>query len=110
MDFQVETINIPDNIKRIEDYTFRISGLTRVIIPSTVLQIGERAFSNCTSLEEFYLEHEIPPQFGSYCFSINEGNTPTLYTIYFRNKTVYDALTTKHYDETYGTKSTNYSW
>ena len=47
----LKSFTIKSTIKRIEQWAFRDSGLTSVIIPSSVTSIQEHAFVNSTSLE-----------------------------------------------------------
>ena len=52
---EITTIEIPDNITRIGDYSFRGQYLTTLNVPDSVTYIGDSAFNNCTNLTEITL-------------------------------------------------------
>lgn len=47
----VQTINLPKNLKEIGEYAFVNCGLTNLVIPNNVTQIGEGCFQACNRLE-----------------------------------------------------------
>lgn len=47
----VQTINLPKNLKEIGEYAFVNCGLTNLVIPNNVTQIGEGCFQVCNRLE-----------------------------------------------------------
>lgn len=47
----VQTINLPKNLKEIGEYAFAGCGLTNLVIPNNVTQIGEGCFQVCNRLE-----------------------------------------------------------
>jgi len=52
----LESIVIPENVKKIEPSAFADSGLTSITIPKNITVIGKAAFSGCTSLLNVYFE------------------------------------------------------
>jgi hypothetical protein len=83
------------------------SSLTSITIPESVTSIGYWAFYECTNLSEVYFEETTSPTFEPYCFSKSSGEK---ITFYFKNSSVYNSFTTKYYDDSYGEKSTDYTW
>lgn len=64
----LEEIIIPEGVEVIYDHTF--SGcirLSKVVLPSTVTQIGTAAFQGCEALKDFELPHNVR-QIGKYAF------------------------------------------
>ena len=48
------TVNIPNNITKIESHAFeRCQSLKKIIIPDSVTEIGSGAFAGCNSLDKF---------------------------------------------------------
>lgn len=91
--------------------------LKNITIPSSIKNIGENAFYGCYKAENIYFKGEESINFGSKCFGkiVNgvedDENWDYGQTMFhFKNSTVANSFTTNHYDETYGTKSTNYNW
>lgn len=58
-DGNLQTIELPKGLKTIGDWAFAESGLTKIKIPESVLEIGENAFINCTSLESVTLPSDL---------------------------------------------------
>ena len=54
----LENINIPRSVVKIETYAFSSEKLTSITIPSSVTYVDENAFYNCTNLTEIRLESE----------------------------------------------------
>ena len=99
---------IPSSVTSIGEYAFAgCTSLTSIVIPSSVTSIGEYAFYGCTALDTVYFNQTTKPIFGSICFKKFSGVKTTFY---FKNSTVASAFTTSHYNASYGTKSTDYSW
>ena len=55
----LKNITLPDTLKVIEEYAFAISGLTSLIIPNSVTEIGKRAFFDCSGLTSIVLSDNI---------------------------------------------------
>ena len=53
----LENLDIPTSVNRIEAQAFENSGLSRIVIPATVMYIEQYAFNNCYSLS--YAEFEV---------------------------------------------------
>ena len=51
-DAKTGSYNIPNTVKRIENYAFEKADLDRVVIPESVKEIGYSAFAYCTSLAD----------------------------------------------------------
>ena len=63
---------IPDSVTEIGQYAFsHCSSLTSVTIPDSVTSIGEYAFYDCSSLKEVYCYATIPPSLGGSAFNYN---------------------------------------
>ena len=52
-------INIPNNVKKINDFAFSESGLTSVKIPESVESIGKLAFSRCKGLTSIEIPNSV---------------------------------------------------
>ncbi|MBQ6807101.1 MAG: leucine-rich repeat domain-containing protein [Lachnospiraceae bacterium] len=101
------SVTIGDSVNSIGAAAFaNCTGLTSVTIPDSVTSIGASAFL-LTELTSVYFEHTTAPTFGTKCFYTSDGD---MCTFYFKNSTVGNAFTTDYYNESYGTKSTNYNW
>ena len=51
-----KTLIFPDGFKQIEDYAFGASLLRNVVLPESIVAIGEDAFSSSNNLSKFYYE------------------------------------------------------
>lgn len=66
------TTSIPNSITCIGDYAFfGCFNLTSITIPNAVISIGNYAFYYCINLDTVFMEGEIPPILGNYCFDSN---------------------------------------
>lgn len=52
---EMETIDLPDSLRVIEEEAFCVSGLETLVIPEGVRQIGKRAFAWCNDLKRVQL-------------------------------------------------------
>ena len=50
---------IPYGVERIGDYAFSESEIKHVVIPETVIEIGNEAFSRCSNLEEIHIPQSV---------------------------------------------------
>lgn len=48
----IDTIVVPNNIVDIKDYSFSFSKVKEIVLPRTINEIGEEAFSHCDKLEK----------------------------------------------------------
>ncbi|MDE6473096.1 MAG: leucine-rich repeat domain-containing protein, partial [Ureaplasma sp.] len=55
----LKSINLPDTLKSIPKFTFAGSGLTSIVIPNSVSEIGEAAFLGCNNLESITLPNSL---------------------------------------------------
>ena len=62
------SINIPDNVARIDAAFVNCSALTSISIPKNVTQIAQYAFSGCTSLTRVDVKATTPPTIFSETF------------------------------------------
>lgn len=54
--FMIETVSLPETIKRIGDYAFKnCTSLKQINIPSSVTSIGNGVFSGCSSLNDIFI-------------------------------------------------------
>ena len=56
LDFRYKYIKIPNRIEYILDHAFDSSNIISLYIPSSVIEIGFRAFSNCNNLKSVYID------------------------------------------------------
>lgn len=63
---------LPEGLEKIESYAFMMTPFSTVSIPSTVKEIGERAFGYCESLASVGCYAATPPTLGSNAF----GDSP----------------------------------
>lgn len=54
---RMTSINIPNTITQIKQYAFSSSGINNIIIPSSVVSIGSKAFDGCYSLTQLTIEN-----------------------------------------------------
>ncbi len=87
-DSYVGNITIPETATYDEDtfavvgigeYAFYACELTSIDLPDNVAEIGNSAFSDCTSLVEIYSYNPVPPTCGTDVFNNVDVNTCTLY-------------------------------
>lgn len=82
----LKQITLPKNLKIIGDDTFKWSGLTSIVIPEGVTEIGSRAFEACANLTSVTLPQSIrrmgDSAFGS-CTSLVDVNIPQKVIEYF---------------------------
>jgi len=71
----ITTLNIPDGVTTIRDYTFYYCDmLEEVTIPEGVTSIGKSAFCRCSSLEEVTIPNSVT-NIGKYAFEYCDGLT-----------------------------------
>ena len=71
---------IPSSVTSIGESALRdCSGLTSLSIPSSVTSIGESAFSGCSGLTSIYVYLEKLPELGTYIFSGCDANNCKVY-------------------------------
>ena len=51
------------------NFLYYCSGITKVLIPSTITSIGERAFYGCSNIKDVYIDALVPPTVESNAFS-----------------------------------------
>lgn len=52
----LQEIDLPKTVTRIQPYTFALSGIKKLTLPSSIEQIDDCAFAGCKSLEDVYIE------------------------------------------------------
>lgn len=52
-------LEIPIGVEKIGDYAFSRSEIQKIIIPETVVEIGQNAFANCLNLEEISIPQSV---------------------------------------------------
>jgi len=50
------SIDLPENLTKIDNFAFKNSGLNTVIIPASVAEMGKQVFTNCENLTTIYCE------------------------------------------------------
>ncbi|MBR1506156.1 MAG: leucine-rich repeat protein [Prevotella sp.] len=76
---------LPEGLEKIEGYAFMMTPFSTVSIPSTVTEIGERAFGYCENLVSVGCYAATPPTLGSNAF----GDSPVA-TVYVASSKVAD--------------------
>lgn len=56
---RIERLNVPENMVRIEKYTFAGLNCLSATIPNTITSIGSNAFFNCNLLQDIYIGNNI---------------------------------------------------
>jgi hypothetical protein len=86
----LKEVKIAEGTTTIYDYSFQESGLTNIILPSTITNINSNVFSNCSSLTQMTILAETPPRL----FATSSISTATT-TIYVpkNTKTKYESAT-----------------
>ena len=75
----IVTIDIPDSVKTIHGYAFRIPSLTSITIGSGVTWIGTNAFDYCSSLDKIICYGMTAPSLYSVTFGLVKPNGRLLY-------------------------------
>ena len=65
---KLQSVEIPQGVKEIDDYAFYRSGLKSIDLPSSVSVLGASAFWNCEALERVTLAEGLQ-EIGNYAFS-----------------------------------------
>ena len=73
-------VSLPEGLEKIEGYAFMMTPFSTVSIPSTVTEIGERAFGYCDDLVSVGCYADAPPTLGSNAF----GDSP-IETVYVQS-------------------------
>lgn len=79
-------VSLPEGLKTIESYAFMMCPFPSVSIPSTVTEIGERAFGYCEDLTTVGCYADVPPTLGSNVF----GDCPAIETVYVQTAKIAD--------------------
>lgn len=79
-------VSLPEGLEKIEGYAFMMTPLPAACIPSTVTEIGERAFGYCDDLLSVGCYADTPPTLGSNAF----GDSPYIETVYVKSAKVAD--------------------
>ena len=64
---KIESYIIPDSVTDIGDYAFSHSSLSNIVIPDSVTDIGDYAFSDCSSLSNIVIPNSVT-DIGDYAF------------------------------------------
>ena len=64
---KIESYIIPDSVTDIGDYAFSHSSLSNIVIPDSVTDIGDYAFSDCSSLTNIVIPNSVT-DIGDYAF------------------------------------------
>ena len=64
---KIESYIIPDSVTDIGDYAFSHSSLSNIVIPDSVTDIGDYAFSDCSSLTKIVIPNSVT-DIGDYAF------------------------------------------
>ena len=77
----VWNVALPEGLEKIESYAFMMTPFSSVSIPSTVTEIGERAFGYCDDLLSIGCYADAPPTLGDNAF----GDSP-IATVYVKSE------------------------
>lgn len=77
---KIWNVSLPEGLETIEAYAFMMTPFSTVCIPSTVTEIGERAFGYCENLVSVGCYADAPPTLGSNAF----GDSP-IETVYVKS-------------------------
>jgi len=77
---KIWNVSLPEGLETIEAYAFMMTPFSTVCIPSTVTEIGERAFGYCGNLVSVGCYADAPPTLGSNAF----GDSP-IETVYVKS-------------------------
>lgn len=55
----ITTVNIPDNITRIEESAFENSSVSKVRLPNTITKLPSRLFSGCMNLHKVFIPDSV---------------------------------------------------
>ena len=77
----VWNVALPEGLEKIESYAFMMTPFSSVSIPSTVTEIGERAFGYCDDLVSIGCYADTPPTLGDKAF----GDSP-IETVYVKSE------------------------
>jgi hypothetical protein len=77
---KIWNVSLPEGLETIEAYAFMMTPFSTVCIPSTVTEIGERAFGYCENLVSVGCYADVPPTLGSNAF----GDSP-IETVYVKS-------------------------
>lgn len=80
----LETISLPNKLKRINSEQFRYSGLKNITIPESVTTIDQYAFADCPDLQKIYLHENIKNIGGGVIF-----NSPNATFDFGKNSNLY---------------------
>lgn len=83
---QIKELTIPYNVRVIDDRAFSGSYIKNIVLPDSVVRIGDGAFSNCAVLEQVYIPAGVET-IGQSIFS-NSGNIKTI-TVDEKNEKYY---------------------
>ena len=66
----LKSCTISEGVKTIGDNAFSVTGLSSLVIPSTVTTIGNSVFEGCKNLTSITLPHNLT-EIGFYAFTFN---------------------------------------
>lgn len=74
--YSLQSVDIPQSVTSLGDWSFRYSGLTHVTIPSGVTDIGKYTFQGCRSLSSITSKAVTPPTLGTGPFELVDKSIP----------------------------------
>jgi hypothetical protein len=78
--YSLKSMNIPEGVTTVDYVSFALdTNLTSVHFPSTLLNIGSRAFHNCINLQTIYLNAQNPPAIDPDSFESDYTNRKPYY-------------------------------